>query len=127
MSSAIATEKNAASVKEQKNSFKIAVLEGDGTGPEVVREGLKILNAAARKFKFKLDFVNYDLGGERYKKNGEILPESVLSELRKVDSIFLQIQKVHTVARHWSKGRPKATEKILNTHCYHHGFHEQQQ
>jgi 3-isopropylmalate dehydrogenase len=89
MSSATATQANTATAKEPKTSFKIAVLEGDGTGPEVVREGLKVLNAAARKFKFKLDYVNYDLGGERYKKSGEILPDSVLGELRKVDSIFL--------------------------------------
>ncbi|MCG3204135.1 MAG: 3-isopropylmalate dehydrogenase [Elusimicrobia bacterium] len=79
----------AISVKESKTSYKIAVLEGDGTGPEVVREGLKVLNAASRKFKCKLEFVHYDLGGERYKKSGEILPDGVLTELRKMDAIFL--------------------------------------
>ncbi len=90
MSSAtINAKKNTESKKEPKTSYKIAVLEGDGTGPEVVREGLKVLNAASRKHKFKLEFVNYDLGGERYKKSGEILPDSVLGELRKMDSIFL--------------------------------------
>jgi 3-isopropylmalate dehydrogenase len=72
-----------------KTSFKIAVLGGDGTGPEVVREGLKVLNAAARKYKFKLDLINYDLGGERYMKTGEILPDSVTEELRKMDAIYL--------------------------------------
>jgi len=75
--------------KEAKTSYRIAVIGGDGTGPEVVREGLKVLNVAAKKHGFKLDFVNYDLGGERYKKSGEILPDSALAELRKVDSIFL--------------------------------------
>ncbi len=74
---------------EKKTSFKIAVIGGDGTGPEVVREGLKVLNAAARKHQFKLDYVNYDLGGERYKKTGEVLPDSVVPELRKLDAIFL--------------------------------------
>ena len=72
-----------------KTSFKIAVIGGDGTGPEVIHEGIKVLNAAARKFKFKVDWVNYDLGGERYKKSGEILPDSALTELRKMDAIYL--------------------------------------
>ncbi|MBN1823161.1 MAG: 3-isopropylmalate dehydrogenase [Endomicrobiales bacterium] len=73
----------------EKKNYRIAVLGGDGTGPEVVREGIKVIEAAARKSKFKIEWVNYDLGGERYKKTGEILPDSVLSELKKVDSIFL--------------------------------------
>src|SRR5262249_7174235 len=45
--------------------------------------------AAARKFEFKLEKTPYDLGGERYKRTGETLPDSVLDELRKVDAIFL--------------------------------------
>lgn len=69
--------------------YKIAVLPGDGTGPEVVDEGLKVLDAVAEKTNFKYEKVMYDLGGERYKKTGEILPESVLEELKTVDSIFL--------------------------------------
>ena len=56
-----ANEKNTSGV-ETKKSYKIAVIGGDGTGPEVVREGLKVLNAATRKFQFKMDFINYDLG-----------------------------------------------------------------
>src|SRR5690349_20563246 len=77
------------SMKSKKTSYKIAVIGGDGTGPEVVREGIKVLNAVSKKQGFKLDFVYYDLGGERYKKTGEILPESVLEELRKTDAIYL--------------------------------------
>ena len=69
--------------------YKIAVLPGDGTGPEVIDEGLKVLKAAAQKTGFKYETVMYDLGGERYKKTGEILPESVLKELRTVDAIYL--------------------------------------
>jgi 3-isopropylmalate dehydrogenase len=69
--------------------YKIAVLPGDGTGPEVVREGLKVLDAVAEKTNFKYEKIMYDLGGERYKKTGEILPESVLEELRTVDAIYL--------------------------------------
>ncbi|MFC1548972.1 3-isopropylmalate dehydrogenase [Candidatus Omnitrophota bacterium] len=69
--------------------YKIAVLPGDGTGPEVVQEGLKVLDAVAEKANFKYETIMYDLGGERYKKTKEILPDSVLEELRTVDAIFL--------------------------------------
>jgi 3-isopropylmalate dehydrogenase len=48
-------------------SYNIAVIPGDGTGPEVVREGIKVLNAAAARFGFALNLTNFDFGGERYK------------------------------------------------------------
>jgi len=70
-------------------AYKIAVIPGDGTGPEVVNEGLKVLRAVSEKENFKLDFTSYDLGGDRYLKTGETLPDSVLGELRKVQAIFL--------------------------------------
>ncbi len=70
-------------------SYKIAVLPGDGTGPEVVREGLKALEAAAAKTGFRYDLEHYDLGGDRYLKTGDILPDAVLEELRGFDAIFL--------------------------------------
>ena len=70
-------------------SYKIAVLPGDGTGPEVVREGLKALEAAAAKTGFRYDLEHYDLGGDRYLSTGEILPDSTLEELRGFDAIFL--------------------------------------
>ncbi len=70
-------------------TYKIAVLPGDGTGPEVVNEGLKVLDAAESKFGFKTERVNYDLGGERYLKSGEVLPESVVGELKNFNSIYL--------------------------------------
>lgn len=69
--------------------YNIAVIPGDGTGPEVIKEGVKVLNAAAGKFGFKLDLHYYDLGGERYLKTGETCPPSVMSELRKYDAIYL--------------------------------------
>jgi len=68
---------------------RIAVIPGDGTGPEVVREGLKVLEAVARKTGVKYELTNYDLGGERYLRTEEILPDSVLEELRGYDAIFL--------------------------------------
>ncbi len=69
--------------------YKIAVLPGDGTGPEVVKEGLKVMEAASQKAGFRYETVTYDLGGERYMKTGEILPESVLEELKTFDAIYL--------------------------------------
>jgi 3-isopropylmalate dehydrogenase len=70
-------------------TYNIAVIAGDGTGPEVVREGKKVLSAAASKFGFRLDFGDFDFGGERYLRTGEILPENAVDQLKKFDSIFL--------------------------------------
>jgi len=69
--------------------YKIAVIPGDGTGPEVVREGLKVLEAVAKKFNFKYETVHYDFGGDRYLKTGEILPDSALGELKTASAIYL--------------------------------------
>lgn len=69
--------------------YKIAVLPGDGTGPEVVAEGLKVLDAVSESAGFAMDFTHYDLGGERYMRTGEILPDSVIEELRGFDAIYL--------------------------------------
>jgi 3-isopropylmalate dehydrogenase len=69
--------------------YKIALIPGDGTGPEVIREGLKVLKAVAQKKNIKYELVSYDLGGERYMKTGELLPESVLNELRQFHAIYL--------------------------------------
>lgn len=70
-------------------AYKVALMGGDGTGPEVAREGVKIIDAVSKKHGFKIDWVDYDLGGERYKKTGEVLPESVIGEFKKLDAIFL--------------------------------------
>ncbi len=70
-------------------TYKIAVIPGDGTGPEVIAEGLKVLKAASEKFRFKYESVHYDLGGQRYLKTGETLPESVLEEFKKMSAIYL--------------------------------------
>ncbi|MHC4187480.1 MAG: 3-isopropylmalate dehydrogenase [Planctomycetota bacterium] len=71
------------------NSYKIAVIPGDGTGPEVTVEAIKVLKSAADKFNFKVDLTEFDFGGERYKKTGETLPDSAVDELSKFDSILL--------------------------------------
>jgi 3-isopropylmalate dehydrogenase len=70
-------------------TYSIAVIPGDGTGPEVVREGMKALDAVAEKFGFSLDYHTYPYGGEHYKKTGETLPEEALDELKKYPAILL--------------------------------------
>lgn len=70
-------------------TYRIAVIPGDGTGPEVVAEGLKVLQAVAGPANLSFDFVHYDLGGERYLRTGETLPDSVLNELRQFHAIYL--------------------------------------
>jgi 3-isopropylmalate dehydrogenase len=69
--------------------YKIAVIPGDGTGPEVVREGLKVLEAAAAKYKIKFDFTHFPFGGAHYMKTGETLPDGAVAELRQFNAIFL--------------------------------------
>ncbi|MBF0316985.1 MAG: 3-isopropylmalate dehydrogenase [Nitrospirae bacterium] len=70
-------------------TYNIGVIGGDGTGPEVIREGLKVLEAAAALGGFKLEFTHYDFGGGRYLKTGEVLPDGALSELRRHSALFL--------------------------------------
>lgn len=70
-------------------SYNIAVIGGDGTGPEVVREAIKVLEAASKKFGLKLNYTNYDFGGERYLRTKEALPDSAVDELRKFPAILL--------------------------------------
>ena len=69
--------------------YKIAVMPGDGTGPEVVREGLKVLEAVSKKCNFEYETKNFNWGGDRYLKTGEIIPEGGIEELKKFDAIFL--------------------------------------
>ena len=71
------------------NTHKIAVIGGDGTGPEVVAEALKVMDAAASKFKFKVAKTPFDFGGERYLRMGETLPDGAIADLRQFDAILL--------------------------------------
>ncbi len=68
---------------------RIAIIPGDGIGPEVVQEGLKVMDAVAAATGLRYETESYDLGGERYLKTGEVLPDSVLEELRGFDAIYL--------------------------------------
>jgi 3-isopropylmalate dehydrogenase len=69
--------------------MKLAVIAGDGIGPEVVAEGLLVLRAALDGAGEKLETVEYDLGAARWHRTGETLPDSVLAELRDADAILL--------------------------------------
>jgi 3-isopropylmalate dehydrogenase len=69
--------------------FNIGVIPGDGTGPEVIAEGVKVLTAASKKYGFSVKLTYFDIGGERYKKTGETLPDSVLNEFKQFDALYL--------------------------------------
>ncbi len=73
---------------EQKK-YSIAVLPGDGTGPEVVREGIKVLNAIGKKYNIKFEFNEYDFGGERFLKTGKTITDEDIEELKKYKAIYL--------------------------------------
>lgn len=66
-------------------SYKMGVIAGDGIGKEVIAEGLKVANASG----VSLEIVEYDLGGERYLKDGTVLPDSILEEWRALDTLYL--------------------------------------
>ena len=73
----------------KKQKYKIAVIPGDGTGPEVVNEALKVMKAVSVKTGFKYDTKRFNFGGEHYLKTGEILPESAFDEFKKMDAMLL--------------------------------------
>jgi 3-isopropylmalate dehydrogenase len=70
-------------------TYRIAVIAGDGVGPEVTAQALKSLRAAADRFGFAVDVTEYDLGGARYLATGEVLPDGVVTELRSHDAMLL--------------------------------------
>ena len=70
-------------------TYKIACLPGDGTGPEVINEGVKVLKAAAKKFGFAMKFDTYDWGGTRYVEQGTIMPDDAVETLKKYNAIYL--------------------------------------
>ena len=72
-----------------QRNYTIGVIPGDGTGPEVVREGVKALKAVSRVSNIELLFKEFDLGGDQYLRDGVLLPDKVLEKLRGLDAIFL--------------------------------------
>jgi 3-isopropylmalate dehydrogenase len=69
--------------------MKIGVIGGDGTGPEVAREGTKVLAAAAKLENFSYELQEFDFGGERYLRTGEVLPDGAVDQLRALDAVLL--------------------------------------
>ena len=67
------------------NQYSIAIVGGDGIGPDVISEAEKVLKAAGLNY----EGTSFDLGGQRYLKDGEILSDEILEELRKFDAILL--------------------------------------
>jgi len=70
-------------------TYEIAVIPGDGTGSEVVAEGIKVLETTAAKCDFDYHFTNYDIGGDHYLATGETITDEVLQSLAEKDAIFL--------------------------------------
>src|ERR1700741_2241100 len=69
--------------------YKIATIPGDGIGREVVPEGIRVAEAAARRFGFSLSWKEFDWSCERYAKTGRMMPEDGLEQLRPFDAIYL--------------------------------------
>jgi tartrate dehydrogenase/decarboxylase / D-malate dehydrogenase len=76
-------------MENTRRTYRIAVVPGDGIGKETVPEGLRVLDAAARRFGFDLKLTHYDWSCETYKETGRMMPEDGLDRLRDSDSIFL--------------------------------------
>ena len=76
-------------VVNDKSQLRIAVIGGDGTGPEVTREAIKVLDAVSRLEGFSYETRELAYGGNHYLKTGEILPAGAIQELRRYDAIFL--------------------------------------
>ncbi|MGH8958382.1 MAG: 3-isopropylmalate dehydrogenase [Acidimicrobiia bacterium] len=70
-------------------AYRLAVIGGDGVGPEVTEQALRVLGVAAPRFDIEMETTNYDLGGNRYLATGEVLPQSVEDELAAHDAILL--------------------------------------
>ncbi len=70
-------------------TYQIGVVPGDGTGPEVTAEGLKVLEAVAQKMGIGYNLVHYDFGGERYLRTGDTLPDSAIAEFNQLDAVYL--------------------------------------
>jgi len=75
--------------RRMSKTYKIAVIGGDGTGPEVAEEAVKVMIAAASTRGFSLEFTDFDFGGDRYLATNEVLPQNASDEMRQFDAILL--------------------------------------
>jgi len=81
-------------------TINLAVIAGDGIGPEVVGEGLKVLDIVAKKYSVEFKKTSYDLGAAFWHRTGEVLPDATLAELAKLMSFCwarLGIQRFQAV------------------------------
>jgi len=69
--------------------YNIALIPGDGIGPEIIREGKKVIEAASYKYGIKINWTEYPFGAEHYLKTGELFPDSALKEIEAMDAIYL--------------------------------------
>ncbi|MBW2093472.1 MAG: 3-isopropylmalate dehydrogenase [Deltaproteobacteria bacterium] len=74
---------------KKDRTYAIGLIPGDGTGPEVVTEGVKVLEAISNRFGVGFQFTAFDLGGETYMRDGTLLPDPVVEQLRSLDALFL--------------------------------------
>ncbi|MBW2174023.1 MAG: 3-isopropylmalate dehydrogenase, partial [Deltaproteobacteria bacterium] len=73
----------------KKGQYDIAVIAGDGTGPEIIGEGVKVVEAVSSKYDFQISFDRYDLGGAHYQETGETLSDEILESLKGCHAIYL--------------------------------------
>ncbi len=78
-----------APAKPAGRTHRIALIPGDGIGPEVLAEGLKVIEAVSRREGFKVETTPFDFGGDRFLRTGEVLPESAFADLKAFDAIYL--------------------------------------
>lgn len=68
--------------------YNLALIPGDGIGPEIIREGKKVIEAASKIYGIKINWIEYPFGAEHYLKTGELLPDSALKEIKDLDAIY---------------------------------------
>lgn len=68
--------------------YNLALIPGDGIGPEIIREGKKVIEAASSHYRLKINWTEYPFGAEHYLKTGELLPDSALKEMEDMDAIY---------------------------------------
>jgi len=69
--------------------YNIALIPGDGIGPEIIREGKKVIEAASSQYELEINWIEFPFGAEHYLRNGELLPDSALKEIEDMDAIYL--------------------------------------
>lgn len=68
--------------------YNIALIPGDGIGPEIIREGKKVIEAASGNYGLEINWIEYPFGAEHYLKTGELMPDSALREIQDLDAIY---------------------------------------